>query len=235
MAVNKTAVEELHSLMKAVSELIKDSQQSGASTRLSTYIDLCMLQDDTLDVAKPLTVVVHCKARVEETGPTKTTSKRMLASLREVITSTPKILRDAILKRFFDKRYNEEVPALPKPGYVFEMAACMNPYFHKLKWFMKLCSSEEEAERVKDHITKKVVDLMVSIAEGVGTDPEEQPDVGDRAPSNKRKRPSVPLAGSNKKDDALTKRIADSGLFGDSSDDDPDAGPTKLSVRDVCQ
>ena len=73
----------------------------------------------------------------------------------------------------------------------------MSPYFHKLQWLPKLCSSAAEAERFDKHIRNKVVDLMVSMAEAVGTQTDEQPDVDDTTPSNKRKRPVEPFASSS--------------------------------------
>ena len=111
----------------------------------------------------------------------------------------------------------------------------MSPYFHKLAWLPKLCSSEAESERISKLVKTKVVDTM---AEGVGAETEEQPDVDDTAPSNKRKRPAGPFAGagvSEKQDDAMIERMAASGLFGDDSGEDAgdDTGPSKLSLRDV--
>ena len=151
------------------------------------------------------------------------------------------MLRDAILKRFFNKRYDEAVFAVPEPSYVFEMAACMSPFLHDLKWLPKFCSSPEEAGRVDKHIRTKVVDLMVSMAEGAGMQAEEQPDSDETTSSNKRKRPAGLFATpsvSKKQDDEQAQRMADSGLFGDDSEGDGDSdntGPCKLTLREVCQ
>ena len=240
LAVHKTAIEELYSLMKPVAVLIKNSQRSGGPTGLSTYIDLCMLPSTTLDVEKPLDITVPREAWVGEGGPTTTTTKRAATNLIEVTTSTRKMLRDTILKRFFNKCYDEKASVSPEPGYVFEMAACMSPYFHKLTWLPKLSSSEAESERISNLVKTKVVDLMVSMAEGAGAETEEQPDVDDTEPSNKRERPAGPFPGagvSKKQDDAMIERMAASGLFGDDSGEDSGdvTGPSKLFLRDVCQ
>ena len=190
LAVHKTAIEELYSLMKPVALLIKNSQRSGGPTGLSTFIDLCTLQATTLDMEKPLLITVPRKVRLGEAGSATAVTKRAASSLQAVTTSTRKMLRDAILKRFFNKRYDEAGFAVPEPSYVFEMAACMSPFLHDLKWLPKFCSSPEEADRVDKHIRTKVVDLMVSMAEGAGMQAEEQPDSDETTSSNKRKRPA---------------------------------------------
>ncbi|CAN0415357.1 unnamed protein product, partial [Ascophyllum nodosum] len=154
LAVHKTAIEELYSLMKPVALLIKNSQQSGGPTGLSTFIDLCTLQATTLDMEKPLLITVPRKVRLGEAGSATAVNKRAASSLQAVTTNTRKMLRDAILKR-----YDEAVFAGPEPSYVFEMAACMSPFLHDLKWLPKFCSSPEEADRVDKHIRTKVVDL----------------------------------------------------------------------------
>ena len=242
LAVHKTAIEELYSLMKPVALLIKHSQRSGGPTGLSTFIDLCTLQATTLDMEKPLLITVPRKVRLGEAGSATAVTKRAASSLQAVTTSTRKMLRDAILKRFFNKRYDEAVFAVPEPSYVFEMAACMSPFLHDLKWLPKFCSSPEEADRVDKHIrTKKVVDLMVSMAEGAGMQAEEQPDSDETTSSNKRKRPAglfTTPSVSKKQDDEQAQRMADSGLFGDDSEGDGDSdntGPCKLTLREVCQ
>ena len=253
LAVHKTAIEELYSLMKPVALLIKNSQRSGGRTGLSTFIDLCTLQGlstfidlctlqaTTLDMEKPLLITVPRKVRLGEAGSATAVTKRAASSLQAVTTSTRKMLRDAILKRFFNKRYDEAVFAVPEPSYVFEMAACMSSFLHDLKWLPKFCSSPEEADRVDKHIRTKVVDLMVSMAEGAGMQAEEQPDSDETTSSNKRKRPAGLFATpsvSKKLDDEQAKRMADSGLFGDDSEGDGDSdntGPCKLTLREVCQ
>ncbi|CAN0278119.1 unnamed protein product, partial [Ascophyllum nodosum] len=60
---------------------------------------------------------------VGEAGSATAVTKRAASSLQAVTTSTRKMLRDAIIKRFFNKRYDEAVFAVPEPSYVFEMAA----------------------------------------------------------------------------------------------------------------
>lgn len=240
LAVHKTAIEELYSLIKPVAVVIKDSQRSDGPTGLGTYIDLCLLQSTTLDMTKALTITVPRKRRVGEDGPTTSTTKRMPQTLQEVTTATRGMLRDAILKRFFDRRFNEHVSVGTASGYVFEMAACVSPYFHKLQWLPKVCSSEKKAEQVRSRVWEKVVDLMTTMADGAGTVPEEQPDLDAPTPPNKRQRPAVLTAagggGSHKRNEALTQRMADSGLFGDESGDgSANGGPTKLTVREVCQ
>ena len=231
LAVHKTAIEELYSLMKPVALLIKNSQRSGGPTGLSTFIDLCTLQATTLDMEKPLLITVPRKVRLGEAGSATAVIKRVASSLQAVTTSTRKMLRDAILKRFFNKRYDEAVFAVPEPSYVFEMAACMSPFLHDLRWLPKFCSSPEETDRVDKHIRTKVVDLMVSMAEGAGMQAEEQPDSDETTSSNKRKRPAGLFATpsvSKKQDDEQAQRMADSGLFGDDSEGDGDsdnAGP----------
>ena len=241
LAVHKTAIEELYSLMKPVALLIKNSQRSGGPTGLSTFIDLCTLQATTLDMEKPLLITVPRKVRLGEAGSAMAVTKRAASSLQAVTTSTRKMLRDAILKRFFNKRYDEAVFAVPEPSYVYEMAACMSPFLHDLKWLPKFCSSPEEADRVDKHIRTKVVDLMVSMAEWAGMQAEEQPDSDETTCSNKRKRPAglfATLSVSKKQDDEQAQRMADSGLFGDDSEGDGDSdnmGPCKLTLREVCQ
>ena len=241
LAVHKTAIEELYSLMKPVALLIKNSQRSGGPTGLSTFIDLCTLQATTLDMEKPLLITVPRKVRLGEAGSATAVTKRAASSLQAVTTSTRKMLRDAILKRFFNKRYDEAVFAVPEPSYVFEMAACMSPFLHDLKWLPKFCSSLEEADRVDKHIRTKVVDLMVSMAEGAGMQAEERPDSDETTSSNKRKRPAGLFATpsvSKKQDDEQAQRMADSGLFGDDSEGDgngDNTGPCKLTLREVCQ
>ena len=84
-----------------------------------------------------------------------------------------------------------------------------------------------------------MVDLMVSMAEAMGTQTDDQHDVDDTTPSNKRKRPAGPFASSsvskNQVED-MTQRMADSGLFSDGSKDEADnTGPSELTLRDVCQ
>ena len=117
----------------------------------------------------------------------------------------------------------------------------MSPFLHDLRWLPKFCSSPEEADRVDKHIRTKVVDLMVSIAEGAGMQAEEQPDSDETTSSNKRKRPAGLFATpsvSKKQDDEQAQRMADSGLFGDDSEGDGDSdntGPCKLTLREVCQ
>ena len=229
LAVHKTAIEELYSLMKPVALLIKNSQRSGGPTGLSTFIDLCTLQATTLDLEKPLLITVPRKVRLGEAGSATVVTKRAASSLQAVTTSTRKMLRDAILKRFFNKRYDEAVFAVPEPSYVFEMAACMSPFLHDLKWLPKFCSSPEEADRVDKHIRAKVVDLMVSMAEGAGMQAEERPDSDETTSSNKRKRPAGLFATpsvSKKQDDEQAQRMADSGLFGDDSEGDGDSDNT---------
>ena len=241
LAVHKTAIEELYSLMKPVALLIKNSQPSGGPTGLSTFIDLCTLQATTLDMEKPLLITVPRKVRLGEAGSATAVTKCAASSLQAVTTSTRKMLRAAILKRFFNKRYDEAVFAVPEPSYVFEMAACMSPFLHDLKCLPKFCSSPEEADRVDKHIRTKVVDLMVSMAEGAGMQAEEQPDSDETTSSNKRKRPAGLFATpslSKEQDDEQAQRMADSGLFGDDSEGDGDSdntGPCKLTLREVCQ
>ena len=241
LAVHKTAIEELYSLMKPVALLIKNSQRSGGPTGFSTFIDLCTLQATTLDMEKPLLITVPRKVRLGEAGSATAVTKRAASSLQVVTTSTRKMLRDAILKRFFNKRYDEAVFAVPEPSYVFEMAACMSPFLHDLKCLPKFCSSPEEADRVDKHIRTKVVDLMVSMAEGAGMQAEERPDSDETTSSNKRKRPAGLFATpsvSKKQDDEQAQRMADSGLFGDDSGGDgngDNTGPCKLTLREVCQ
>ena len=190
LAVHKTAIEELYSLMKPVALLIKNSQRSGGPTGLSTFIDLSTLQATTLDMEKPLLITVPRKVRLGEADSATAVTKRAASSLQVVTTSTRKMRRDAILKRFFDKRYDEAVFAVPEPSYGFEIAACMSLFLHDLRWLPKFFSSPEEADRVDKHIRTKVVDLMVSMAEGAGTQAEEQPDSDETTSSNKRKRPA---------------------------------------------
>ena len=241
LAVHKTAIEELYNLMKPVALLIKNSQRSGGPTGFSTFIDLCTLQATTLDMEKPLLITVPRKVRLGEAGSATAVTKRAASSLQAVTTSTRKMLRDAILKRFFNKRYDEAVFAVPEPSYVFEMAACMSPFLHDLQWLPKFCSSPEEADRVDKHIRTKVVDLMVSMAEGAGMQAEERPDSDETTSSNKRKRPTGSFATpsvSKKQDDEQAQRMADSGLFGDDSEGDgngDNTGPCKLTLREVCQ
>lgn len=215
LAVHKTAIKELFSLMKPISVLIKDSQQSGGPTGLSTFIDLCMLQNDTLNTTKPLTIQVARRTRVGQTSSTSSTSTRAPANLQQVTIDTREKLRNAILKHFFYKRYNEYVAADQESGYVFEMAACLSPSIHDLKWLNPLFSSEAEANRVRAHIKEKVVNLMVTMDEGVGVgmQPEEPPDNEDPAPSSKRKLPDVMPAGFKKQDDALTMRMSTTAAF----------------------
>ena len=241
LAVHKTAIEELYSLMKPVALLIKNSQRSGGPTGLSTFIDLCTLQATPLDMEKPLLITVPRKVRLGEAGSATAVTKRAASSFQAVTTSTRKMRRDAILKRFFNKRYDEAVFAVPEPSYVFEMAACMSPFLHDLKWLPKFCSSPEEVDRVDKHIRTKVVDLMVSMAEGAGMQAEERPDSDETTSSNKRKRPAGLFATpsvSKKQDDEQAQRMADSGLFGDDSEGDGNGdktGPCKLTLREVCQ
>ena len=227
--------------MKPVALLIKNSQRSGGPTGLSTFIDLCTLQATTLDMEKPLLITVPRKVRLGEDGSATAVTKRAASSLQAVTTSTRKMLRDAILKRFFNKRYDEAVFAVPEPSYCFEMAACMSPFLHDLKWLPKFCSSPEEADRVDKHIRTKVVELMVNMAEGAGMQAKEQPDSDETTSSNKRKRPAGLFATpsvSKKQDDEQAQRMADSGLFGDDSEGDGDSDntePCKLTLREVCQ
>ncbi|CAN0424688.1 unnamed protein product, partial [Ascophyllum nodosum] len=241
LAVHKTAIEELYSLMKPVALLIKNSQRSGGPTGLSTFIDLCTLQATTLDMEKPLLITVPRKVRLGEAGSATAVTKRAASSLQAVTTSTRKMLRDAILKRFFNKRYDEAVFAVPEPSYVFEMAACMSPFLHDLKWLPKFCSSPEEADRVDKHIRTKVVDLMVSMAEGAGCRQRSGPTpTRPRLPTSA----SVPPACSPRPAcprSRTTNRPSEwptAAFFGDDSEGDgngDNTGPCKLTLREVCQ
>ena len=64
-------------------------------------------------------------------------------------------------------------------------------------------------------------------------------DVDDATPSNKRKRSAGPFASSSvskKQVEDMTRRMADSVIFSDDSEDEADdTGPSELTLRDVCQ
>ena len=55
---SKTEIEELYSLMKPVSVVMKDSQETGVPTGLSTFVAVVILRCTTLDTTKPLDVTV---------------------------------------------------------------------------------------------------------------------------------------------------------------------------------
>ena len=173
---SKTEIEELYRLMKAVSVVMKDSQETGVPTGLSTFVAVVILRCITLDTTKPLDVTVPRKVAAGDPGTTNTTTvERSASSLKEVTTSTRKLLADALDKRFFTKRYHyrEEMVVSQPPGFIFEMAACMNPAFHTLRWLPVLCSTEERAQKLHERIKEKVVELMVAMAEGAGDTPVE--------------------------------------------------------------
>ena len=172
--------------MKPVSVVMKDIQETGVPTGLSTFVAVVILRFTTLDTTKPLDVTVPRKVAAGDPGTTNTTTvERSAASLKEVTTSTRKLLADALDKRFFTKRYHyrEEMVVSQPPGFIFEMAACMSPAFHTLRWLPVLCSPEERAQKLHERIKEKVVELMVAMAEGAGATPVEgSPENGEGAP-----------------------------------------------------
>ena len=241
LATYKTEIEELYSLMKPIAVLMQESQQTGVPTGLNTFLALVMLRCSTLDASKPLLITVPCKALAEEAGTTITTTvDRPAENLKPVTANTRQMLLVAVNKRFFDKRYNRAVVSDPPPGYVFEMAACMSPCFVQLMWLSAVCSSQKEAQCVGKLIKDKVVDLMVSMAQGMGEEPVKEPE-GDggksTAPREKRKLgPFAAVASPNKKSNEATKRLLASGVFGGSSSSKTDKKwPAVLTMREVCQ
>ncbi|CAN0433432.1 unnamed protein product, partial [Ectocarpus sp. 12 AP-2014] len=239
LAQHKTVIEELYSLMKPVSVIMKESQEKGVPTGLSTFAALVMLRADTLDVTKPLEVTVPRKATTTDGAHTSatTTIERPADSLQDVTTTTRTMLAAALDKRFFSKRYDASVVAVPPSDYVFEMAACMSPALHTLPWLTSMCSSDEEAGRVHKLIKGKVVDLMVKLAEGAGAEPGKATE-GDTSgasasapPPFKRSRGPLTVGTTER-----TKRLLKSGVFGGSkSSTSRDDGPSELTMKEVCQ
>ncbi|CAM9220072.1 unnamed protein product, partial [Hapterophycus canaliculatus] len=223
LAAYKTEIEELYSLMKPVAVLIKDTQQAGVPTGLGAFLDLVMLRVNTLGATADLTITLPLK---EKNGATTTTTtlERPAEDLREATTVTRRMLFDAVGKRFFDKRYDEKVPTSAPPSYVFEMAACMSPYFVQLQWLGAVCSSRKEADRVRKVIKDKVVRLMVATAEGEGKG------LGQAQPQGGRKDGGV-LAGSlfkkKHKSSALMERLLKSSVFG--------GEPSQPTLLQACQ
>ncbi|CAM9415993.1 unnamed protein product [Sphacelaria rigidula] len=246
LAAHKMEIEELYSLMKPIAVLMKESQQTGVPTSLDTFLALVMLRCSTLDVKKPLAITVPRKALAGDAGTTQTTTiNRPPENLTSVTTKTRKILLGAVNKRFFDKRYNRAVVGNPPPGYVFEMAACMSPCFVQLMWLPAVCNNEREAQCVSKVIKDKVVDLMASMAEGVGDGQEKEPqgnggngDNGGKSTAlgEKRKRGLFStVTPSSKKTSEATKRFLASGVFGDCSSNTKNMGPVVLTTRQICQ
>lgn len=151
LAVHRTAIEELCSLITAVFVLIKDSQWTGGQIGLSMCIDLCVLQRRPAGAYQathhPDSDRQHSDINARTPPP-----KRPPATLHKVTTATTGRLLEALNKRCSDKRYNEEATAYAEPGCVLEVATSMPPLptqAPKPKWFGDLCNSEEEAGRVQ--------------------------------------------------------------------------------------
>ena len=271
LAPHQTAIEELFSLMKPVADLMRESQQTGVPTGLNMFLALVVLRCTVLDVSKTLTVTVTVppaprktatptgeEAAVGDATTATTTAsaasiERSPASLEAVTAATRQLLACAVDKRFFDARYDENAPPLlPPPDYLFEMSACMSPFFVKLQWLTVLCSSVAEAQRVGELIKGKVVDLMVTMAEEADggelrEEPKEEPRGGKKPQGQADKvKPTVPqkrklswsFVGnpiSTKKSNEQTQQLLASGIFGESSAAPKVSEPVMLTVREVCQ
>ncbi|CAN0133135.1 unnamed protein product [Ectocarpus fasciculatus] len=237
LAQIKTEIEELYSLMKPIADLMKESQETGVPTGLSTFIALVMLRADTLNVERALDVTVPRKVTTGgATSSATTTIVRPADSLQPVTKTTRAMLADALDKRFFNKRYNADVLAVPPPDYIFEMAACMSPSFHKLPWLPAMCSSGEEAERVGKLIKSKVVDLMVKLAEGAGAGARNVTGGGSSCASASAPPPSKRARGLFTTGAAeRTKKLLKSGVFGGSKSTSSDEGQKELTLKEVCQ
>ncbi|CAN0496206.1 unnamed protein product, partial [Ectocarpus sp. 8 AP-2014] len=238
LAQHKTEIEELYSLMKPIAVIMKESQEKGVPTGLSTFVALVMLRADTLDVTKPLEVTVPRETTADAAHPSaSTTIERPADSLQLVTTTTRTMLAAALDKRFFSKRYDANVAAVPPSDYIFEMAACMSPSLHTLPWLSSMCSSQAEAERVEKVIKGKVVDLMVKLAEGAGAQPgkvtgSDSSGASASAPPPAKRFRGPLTAGSKER----TKRLLKSGVFGGSkSSSSRDDGPREVTMREVCQ
>lgn len=259
LAFHLTAIEELYGLMKPVADLMKETQQTGVPTGLNTFLALVVLRCTVLDVTKPLTITLPPpKTRAGDAGNTasETSVDRPAANLTVAATNTRHLLAAAVDKRFFDGRYHEDVQydadepsSTPPPDYLFEMSACMSPFFVKLQWLTVLCSSVAEAQRVGEVIRGKVVDLMVRMAEGAdgGQQPREEPqeeplggkqdDKGKATVPQKRKLSGsfVGSGISSKKSKEQTQRLLASGIFGESSAAPKFSAPVMMTVREICE
>ena len=141
-------------------------------------------------------------------------------------------------------RYNQAVVSNPLPGYVFKIPLYMSPCFVQLVWLSAVCSSEKGAQRADKLVKDKAVDLMVSMAEGVGVEPMKEPedDGGDggkaTAPRGKRKLGLfTTVASFSKKPNKATKQLLASGVFGGSSSSktDQNKGSAVVTTRKVYQ
>lgn len=244
----EASIEELYSLIKPVAVLIKNTQKAGVPTGLSSFLSLVALRTGMLQHEKALTVHSPKRHDMYADGTLRDATdacrrvSRAAADLTPVAVETRRLLRVGIDDRFFGKRYDASVGCNPPPDYVFEMAASMHPYCARLHFLHVLCSSREEAGRVKAVIRRMVVDMMTDMAEGLAASGHsaEHP-VGHTkksggnsdSPTHKRKRvrPSTIDAAAEARAEA--QELQDSGMFGKASDGEETDDEEQETLRNV--
>ncbi|CAM9755873.1 unnamed protein product, partial [Hapterophycus canaliculatus] len=218
-AVSKEVVE-LYSLIKPAAQVIVQCQQTSVPTGQAAVLSLAALKLTTLNVGTPLAILTPAHemsqggiAGIGGGEQAAASTLREHSSLSEVARITRQRLRQAIDRRWFDKRYKSEQH--DDTDYVFDFQMALHPTTADLQYVDKLASTPAYAAAVKDVITEKLVALAVKLAETAAAATRSE-DTSVDAPAAKRARQAAPCSvhvTGNKREAAVTEKYASLGLF----------------------